>query len=196
MKRKLLLKLAVTGALLMFFTTNGFSQNTVTQPVNLGIPEIALVNAADSLGNLGGTINLTLTTTTPGAPISGGQATSYLQVSSIIGSTASTISAAVTTGTVPAGTYLYLRGEVPGSSPNSTATDASGAYGTASAQVTLSSTSSTIFTAVGSCYTGTSQYDGYQLFWNWATNISNYGSIVGSPTATAIVVTFTITATP
>ena len=183
---KLLTKLLMAGAFLLL-TTNLFAQNTSTQELTMGIPEVLLINAVNSSGNVAA-VSLQLTTTTAGDAINGGTATSYAQVSSIVAQSQSRSITASVTG-VPAGTTLDVLGVVPSASG-----DADGAFGSSAGSVTLGTTAVNIFTGIGSCYTGTAAGDGYQLNWTWnAGAAGTYANIVATGGATATV-TFTITA--
>ncbi len=187
---KLLSKITMAGVLL-HLTSNLFAQTggptNTTQELTMGIPEIALIKAVDTTANVAA-VSLQLTTTTAGAAINGGTATSYAQVSSIVASGKSrTITASVQN--VPTGTSLLVTGTVP-----ATGGDGDGTFGTSSGQQTLGTTAVTLFTGIGSCYTGTSAKDGYKFDWLWNAGASGtYANIVATGGVTATV-TFTISA--
>ncbi len=161
---------------------------TANQELTMGIPEVLLIDAVNDAGVVGA-VSLELTTVTAGTAISGGTGTSYAQVSSIVASGQTrTITAAVTG--VPAGTALSVTTTVPSNA------NQAGTVGTGTSNVPLinAAAASTIVSGIGSCYTGTSSGDGYQLDWIWdAGAAGDYGSIVATTGSTATVV-LTITA--
>jgi hypothetical protein len=177
----------MAGAFLLL-TTNLFAQtNQSTQELTMGIPEVLLINAVNASGQVAA-VSLQLTTTTAGDAINGGTATSYAQVSSIVAASKTRSITASVTG-VPAGTTLDVLGVVPSASG-----DGDGTFGSSAGSITLDGTAKNIFTGIGSCYTGTSAGDGYQLNWTWnAGAAGTYSNIVATGGATATV-TFTITA--
>lgn len=164
----------------VLFATGVFAQNNTTQTLTMGIPAISLINAVDSTGATAA-VSLQLTTTTAGNAINGGTATSYAQVSTIIATgTTYKITASVTG--VPSGTSLSVNGAIP------TNGDGDGTFGSSAGATVLSGTDATIFTSIGSCYTGTAPKDGYILNWTWNAGASGtYADIVSTGGATAVV---------
>lgn len=157
---------------------------TANHTLTMGIPEVCLL----ATGNPN--VSLVLTTTTAGAQITGGTGTGYAQVSSIVGAAElRTIEASVTG--VPAGTSLDVTTNVP-SGGNS-----GGILGTGTSSIALVNAAAavTLVTAIGSCYTGTANTDGYEFNYIWNCSVGSYGSIVATTGATATVV-LTITNTP
>lgn len=186
---KLISKIIMAGAFFLFMTTTSlFAQqtNSSNQVLTMGIPEVALINAVDSSGNQQA-VSLQLTTNIAGTAISGGTATSYAQVSSIV-SSSQTRTIQANYDQIPSGTTLTVNGAVP------TNGDGGGSFGSASGPVVLSTTAQTIFSGIGSCYTGVAAGDGYKLAWLWnAGSASNYSSIVAT-SGSSTTVTLTITA--
>ncbi len=188
--RKLLSKMMVAG-LFLLMSTHLFAQsqtNSSTQVLTLQIPQVSLINAVDSMANVAA-VTLKLTTNTAGTKISGGTATTFAQVSSVVASS-STRTIQASYDQLPGGTSLEVQGVVP------TNGDGAGTFGSATANpVTLSTSSQNIFTGIGTCYTGTAQTDGYVLNWTWlAETGTNYASIAAT-TGFSTTITLTITAT-
>lgn len=162
--------------------------------VTISVPEVALldIEAASST-----TISLGPTAPTEaGSPITFTSATDnslWLNYSSIIGSTTEssrTVTAQITSGTVPAGMTLSV---VAGAD----AGNGDGTVGTPTAAVTLSGSAQNIITAIGSCYTGTGTSNGHQLTYTLALDAAS-GSYANLDFDDAgnINVTYTITNTP
>ncbi len=177
----------ITGILsiCLLINVNIFAQGTATsnQELTMGIPEVLLINAVNDAG-VTGAVSLELTATVAGNAISGGEGTSYAQVSSIIATGETRNITAAVTG-VPAGTALSVSTAVPASG------NQAGTLGTGTSDVSLvnSAAASNIVTGIGSCYTGTAAGDGYSLAWTWdAGAAGDYGSIVATVGATATVV--------
>jgi hypothetical protein len=179
--KKTLLILSIT-LLGTFLGSNVMGQ--VTQNLNLGMPEIALMAASAT------TINLQLTTGTAGLAVksSVSDSSARLKVSSIITSTTRTLTASVSA--VPSGTSLTLQAQAPNASFGGTP----GAFLPAAALPVTGSAN--IITGIGSCYTGTAIDDGYKLKYTWGLldPASNYASVRATGAGVLVIVTLTITA--
>ncbi|MBN2639636.1 MAG: hypothetical protein JXR65_11190 [Bacteroidales bacterium] len=185
MKKNLLSQIIIVVSFLML-SASSYAQSNTTQQISMGIPEVLLINAVDTTGNVAA-ISLELTTNVAGTAIAGGTGTSYAQVSSIVAS-GQTRSIQASYDVIPAGTSLDVTGTTP------TSSNGDGTYGSAVSTITLSTTPQDIFTGIGSCYTGTSAKDGYRFDWKWnASTAGQYANIVAT-TGTATTVTLTITA--
>jgi hypothetical protein len=178
-KIRLCLALIIT---LMSDQVLGADSNVATSTVTLGLPEVALlkVNA--------GVITLTLEHQDAGESVepSKSDSTARLLVSSVIRSSARTLSAKITSGSVPAGTQLSLTAMTPN-------TSFVGTSGTLGSQVVLDATDRTIVTGIGTCYSGTNTNDGFPLKYTFALAEGAYGSLRAT-TGTQVVVTLTLTA--
>ena len=183
-KLKLLSKILMAGALMML-TTHLFAQAGTTQALTMGIPAISLIQAVDTNAAVAA-VSLQLTTTIAGDQVTGGTGTSFAQVSSIVGSGQSRI-ITVSSTTVPAGTTLDVTGLLPWA-------DAGGVLGSPATATNINGTAQTVFSGIGSCYTGTGKGDGYVFHWKWnAGSAANYGLIVATAGSTTSV-TITISA--
>jgi hypothetical protein len=152
--------------------------------VSINIPEVALVDIEG-----GATVTLT-----PSSPTEAGDALNFstatnnslwVNYSSVVASTkARTISAAITSGTVPTGLVIkVLAGTYSGAGK--------GNFGTATSQITLSGTGQSVITGIGSCYTGNGTSNGHNLTYNLELqSADSYSSLVQDNTP--ITVTYTI----
>jgi hypothetical protein len=175
----------LTVSIVLSFFAMGADTNVATSTLTLGVSEVSLLKTSSS------TVSLTLGQQDAGMSVvpSKSDSTARLLISSVITSTQRTISAKITTGTVPAATVLKL----VALQPNATFV---GSTGTLGSQVTLDGIDRTIVTGIGTCYSGTStSSDGYPLKFTYAidSNTSNYSSLRAS-TGTQIIVTLTLTA--
>jgi len=184
---KLQINRIILGALICCILVTGVhaaDTNVATSTLTLGVNEVSLLKASSNV------INLTLQQRDAGmsVEISKSDSTARLLISSVITSTTRTLSAKITSGTVPAGTLLKLTTLQPNAS-------FVGTTGTASSTVTLDATDRPIVTGIGTCYSGTSASDGYPLKYTYAldSNPSTYGSLRAT-TGVQIVVTLTLTA--
>lgn len=136
-------------------------------------------------------VSMTLSTSVAGSPVSPvSNSNMYMKVTSIVptGSTRK-ITAIISNGTVPAGTILKLV-----SAPCTTSYSQGALGSVVSTPVTLNKTSGqTIIDGIGSCYTGTSTTDGYNLTYTWQPDDTNYYLINATSGATAVSITLTIT---
>lgn len=187
MKRlKLLLETVMTVVFLMLFATNLYSQsNTYTQTITITIPQVMLVNAVTASGVIGA-VSINLTSSAAGAEIQNGTGTSYAQVSSIVVS-GQTRTIQASYDEIPVGTTLSVTGVTP-------TVNGQGSFGTSAGTLTLSTASQDLFTGIGSCYTGTSAGDGYELEWHLNPGPQGTYSLVTETTGFTTIVTFTITA--
>lgn len=176
MKKNVLI-ITLLGALSILSLT-GYAQATANHTLTMGIPEVCLLTTP------AGAISLELTTTVPGAPISGGLGSGYSQISSIVSAAElRTITASITG--VPTGTSLAVSTVVP------TNGNQAGVIGTGTSDIELVNAAAavTLVTGIGSCYTGTAATDGYKLDYAWNAGASgDYGSIVATVGSTATVV--------
>ena len=180
--KKLLFTTLFIGASLFIATTSFAQTNTSDQELTMGIPEVLLINAVNSVGATGA-VSLDLVAGAAGTAITGGTGTSYAVVSSIVATGEfRTVNASVTG--VPAGTSLSLTTAVPTSGLGA------GVFGTGTSGVALvnAAAAADIVTGIGSCYTGVAALDGYVLDWTWDAALGAYGSIVAVSGATATVV--------
>jgi len=99
-----------------------------------------------------------------------------------------TVSAKISSGSVPAGTTLQLV------AANCTTTNSGGRLGTTTGTINLSSTDQQILKSIGTCYTGTGYNDGYQLTYTWVptTVAADYDLISATTSPVNITVVFTI----
>lgn len=184
---KVLLKTALSGIFLMFFTSQLYSQsNNITQTITIVVPQVLLVNAVDSTGNISA-ISLELTTNVAGTKLQSASGTSYAQVASIVAS-GQTRTIQASYNQIPVGTTLAITGVLPSSG------DGQGTFGTSAGTIILSTTAQNIFTGIGSCYTGIAAKDGYGLDWQFNTGAQGTYSSVTATTGFTTTVTFTITA--
>lgn len=185
MKKILITAFALTIGF-FFSTTTAQTTNTATNEITLGMPQVSL------LGSNTPAINLTLSPLTAGESVSQSisNETARILVSSVIAETQTrTMTAKVTTGTIPAGTYL----NVVALQPN---THFIGTAGTIEPEITLNTTSDqTIISGIGTCYSGTSADDGYGLKYTYGipTSTDNYDQIRAT-TGVSVTVTLTMTA--
>ena len=160
-------------------------QVTAGDPVVLHMPEISLIDSDHA------PVSLTLTTSTPGAPISSSDSNSdmWVKITSVVpGNTHRELKAHIS-GTIPAGTTLTL---LPSAA---TTTNSAGNLGTPiSSPITLTTTPQNIVTLIGSCYTGTGATDGYQLTYTWSLDnpSSNFG-LLEANASSSITVYLTLT---
>lgn len=130
--------------------------------------------------------NITLTVTAPGT--SGDvpanptdNTTRHQYTSTVLSGRTRTITAAITSGTVPTGTVLQLQASVPGSPCN---------RGTSGPTVTLSGTAQSIITAIGGCATGSGANCPVLTY---TLNITDVESLEAGTTTPPITVQFTLT---
>ena len=158
--------------------------NVATNTLTLGVPEVALLKASANI------INLSLLQQTAGLSIetSKSDSSSRLLISSVMRATTRTMSAKITSGTVPTGTVLKIQAKQPNG-------NFVGTSGTLGSEVTLDATDRPVVTGIGTCYSNTGASDGYPLRFTYAldSNPSTYGSLRAN-SGIQIVVTLTLTA--
>jgi hypothetical protein len=174
-----LLTLLAIGAL-MAMATASFATGvnaTATSSFNTDVNEMAVLAIAGTAGDL----VLAAPTIGGAAIVAVPSATTYAQYTSVITSGKTRIlDAAITTGTIPAGTTLQLTAGT---------TAGTGNVGITAGQVTLTSTAASIVTGIGSCNTGTTATSGTNL--SYVLSVSAIGSLVTTATNN-ITVTFTL----
>jgi hypothetical protein len=165
-------------------TVKAVDTNVSTTTLSLGIPEVSLLKIS------AGVINLSLLQRNAGQSIetSKSDSTTRLLVTSVIRTTNRTLTAKITSGTVPTGTLLKLVAKQPNASFIGTAS-------TLGAEVTLDATDRAVVTNIGTCYSGTAASDGYPLRFTYAldSNTATYSSLRANSGVT-IIVTLTMTA--
>lgn len=170
--------------ILISFNVKGVDTNIASTTVTLGVPEVALLKTTS------GVINLTLVHQDAGMSVetSKSDSTARLLISSVITSTTRTLSAKISTGSVPAGTHLSLVALPPNS-------NFVGVSGTLSAQVTLDGTDRPVVTGIGTCYSGTTAFDGFPLKFTFGLDLNpaTYGSLRANA-GVQVVVTLTLSA--
>ena len=182
--------LLVMGAILVAGTAFAQDDNDDTHTVSFTIPEIALLDIEPAASK-----NISFTVTAPteaGDPvtITGSPNTDlWLNVTSLISTTndpTRTISAQITTGTVPGGLDLQVQAA-------DDAGNGLGTAGTAGAAVTLDDGAShTLVTGVASLYTGNGASNGYNLTYSLGLNSSDYGNLDADDSAGSVTVTYTL----
>ncbi|WP_028663673.1 hypothetical protein [Runella zeae] len=171
--------------------TSSFAQDDKddTHTIQITIPEVALLDIEPS-----GSKNISLAFTAPteaGNPITAPTANNslWLNYSSIVastGETSRTVSVQITSGTVPSGADLTLQAAAPSGS-NGGGTIAN----SASSTLTLSGSSQTLLTGIGSGYTGNGANNGHQLTYNLALASGAYSDLKYDA-STTVTVTYTI----
>jgi hypothetical protein len=178
---KILLCLGLT---LLSLCVSGADTNISSTTITLGVPEVALLKAN------AGVINLTLAHQDAGMSVetSKSDSTARLLISSVVTSSARTLSAKISNGSTPAGTHLNLVALPPNA-------NFVGTSGTLGSPITLDATDRPVITGIGSCYSGTGAYDGFPLKFTFALDLNpaTYGSLRAS-TGIQVVVTLTLTA--
>lgn len=159
--------------------------NTANATIVLGVTEVSLIKASSNI------INLQLKQREAGQSIEtmATDSAARLLISSVIStSNPRTLTAKITTGTVPTGTTLELQAQQP--NPNFV-----GLPGLFTPSIPLDGTDKPFITNIETCYSGTGLSDGYPLKFNYTlnTNLSTYGALRATA-GTQIVVTFTLTA--
>ena len=180
-KTFLILSITLLGTLL---GSNVMGQAlTATNALTLGMPEVLKVASTSP------TINLTLTARAAGLAVMDtvSNSTARILISSVIAATTHKLSASVTSGIIPPGTYLHLLAMLPN-------TNFVGTAGTPSSEIVLTgAVDQSIVDGIGTCYSGISADDGYKLKYTFGIPPATgaYGLIRASG-GTAITVTLTI----
>jgi hypothetical protein len=181
MKKLLLITFAI-----ILTTTYLFAQDTNqgSHSISINIPEVAILDVE-------GGASITLTPSLPieaGLPLDFSTATNntlWVNYSSIVASgKARTVSAAITTGTLPTGLTLKVTAGVY-------AGTGKGTFGTPTSQVTLSATGQSVITGIGSSYTANGVSNGHNLTYALGLlSVDNYNNLIFANTS--ITVTYTI----
>jgi hypothetical protein len=179
--------LLVLFILLIFFNINVKGQtNTATTSLTLGISEVSLIRST------GGVVSLQLLQRDAGLSVetSKSDSTARILISSVITSASRTLSARITSGTVPTGTHLDLVAQQKNA-------NFVGSGGTLASKITLDATDRPIITGIQTCYSGTAASDGYPLKFTFALDPSSatYGNLRATTSGgVSITVTLTLTA--
>lgn len=185
--KKSLLILSITLLVTLMGSQVMGQQLTATNSLSLGMPEVLKV-ASNST-----TISLVLTAQAAGLAVldTVTNSTARILISSVISTTNThTLSASVTNGTVPDGTYLKLIALAPNG-------NFIGTQGSLGSEIPLTDdTDQSIVTLIGTCYSGIAADDGYKLKYTFGipATTTDYGLIRASG-GTSITVTLTISAT-
>ena len=159
--------------------------NEGSHSISIEIPEVALLD-------LEGTTSITLAPTEPteaGEALDFSTATDnnvWVNYSSIVATgNTRTVTAAITSGSVPTGMNLKVTaGSFSGSGK--------GTHGSSASQITLSGSEQNVITGIGSCYTGNGSSNGHNLTYQLdLVAPENYADLVQANTS--ITVTYTLT---
>ncbi len=182
-KKLLVLGLIILTNLSIVSAQDG--SNTATNVVSLGMPEVYM------LASNSATVNLTLTPTTAGNAVvsSVADSTARVLISSVVAEAQTrTLTAKISAGSVPAGTYLNLVAQTPNATFVGTA-------GTFAAEIQLSATDQNIITGIGTCYSGTSSDDGYKMKYTYGVPESTEQyDLIRASGGSAVTITFTLSA--
>lgn len=158
--------------------------NAASTTLSLGISEVSLLKAST------GVISLQLNQRNAGESIEASKSDSSarLLISSVITSATRTLSAQISSGTVPTGTVLKLAAQQPNA-------NLVGVSGTIQPAVILDATNKTIVSGISTCYSGTGASDGYPLKFTFAldSNPATYANLRAA-TNSSITVKLTLTA--
>lgn len=172
-------------ALILLTSVESYCQgsNQATNTISLGMPEVQLLKSTTPA------INLTLSPGEAGMAVeeSKSDESTRLLISSVIsGEQTKILSAAVTSGAVPPGTFLRLIALTP----NDNFVGTAGSY---AAEVDLGSTAKNIITGIGTCYSGVGAEDGYKLRYTFGV-ITSAGSyeLIRASVGTEVTVTLTL----
>lgn len=175
-------KLSLLALLMMMFTGKSAAQAYTTNVFTITINDVSLIRI-----NPLSTISMNLLASVAGETTSPkSNSSSYLQLTSIAPANQTRrITAAITSGFVPAGTLLKLTAN--------TCTTGSGSRGTSSGQITLlKNINTTLINSIGSGYTGSSSTNGFNLVYYWSVDPANYAQLRAIANA-PITVSYTIT---
>jgi len=159
--------------------------NQATNTISLGMPEVLLIKT-----NLAGDINLTLTPQEAGQAVEASKSdeSARILISSVVsGDQTRNLSASVTTGDIPGGTYLRLSALSPSGS-------FIGTQGTLAGEIELEkAVEKNIVTGIGTCYSGTGEFDGYVLKYTFGVlTASESYSLIRASIGTKVTVTITL----
>jgi hypothetical protein len=177
---------SITLVLILFISINCFAQvelkNKAVANLSLGVTEVSLLKINT------GVISLLLNQRDAGMSIetSNADSSARLIISSLISSVPRTLTARISSGAVPQGTYLMLAALIP----NSTFV---GSWGSLSTPILLDETDRPFVTNIESCYSGTTASDGYPLkfIFGLDTNTSTYG-LIRATVGNSVTVTLTL----
>jgi hypothetical protein len=177
---------------ILFIICTLFSGKTLAQSYTAGEQVTLSVSSFSLIATNNAPVNLTLTSTMAGAPITSvSNSDMYVKVSSIVpGGTHRELTARIASGTVPVGTKLTLV------SAPCTTTNSGGVLGTAfTTPILLDAVDKELVDMIATCYTGTGYNDGYRLTYTWSRDPAvNYGLISSTASPVALTVVLTITA--
>lgn len=157
-----------------------------TNVITLGMPEVSMLKSNVYA------VNLTLSPTTAGNAVVSNvsDSTARVLISSVVtGEETRTMTAKITTGTVPSGTELKLMAKAPN-------TNFVGTAGTYQSTVVLNTTDDkSIITGIGTCYSGTSEDDGYVMKYTYGLpSTSTDYALIRASSGEQLTVTLTLTA--
>lgn len=171
------------------FLTFAQDSKIASHTVQIVIPEVALLDLETS-----GSSSITVTAVSPteaGNPLDFTTATNsnlWINYSSIVGSSSDpsrTVSANITTGTIPGGVDLKVVAA-------SDAGQGSGTVGTTASALTLSSSAQTLISGIGSAYTGNGTSKGHNLTYTLAAKSGDYANIDFDDSPASVTVTYTL----
>lgn len=185
MKKSIRFFLIITALIVTSVESYSQGTNQASNTISLGMPEVLLLKSNTPL------INLTLSPQEAGQAVeqSKSDSTARILISSVVtGNQTRNLSASVTGGAVPAGTFLRVIALTPNSS-------FIGTRGSLDAEVELDASAKNIITGIGTCYSGTGADDGYILKYTFGvlTAAGSYGLIRAS-SGTEVTVTLTLSA--
>ena len=169
--------------IIILFPDESIAQISAGAEITVNIPGNCLIDSN------GAPVNLTLPTTTAGAPLSTvSNSDMYIRLSSVNpGGTYRIVTARISGGTIPAGTRLTLGAAL------STNSNGAGNFGRVLSPIVLNSIDQVLVRGIGSCYTGTGYTDGYRLTYTWGPNglSTDYRLInaTGAPSTLTIMLT-------
>lgn len=180
-------KIAVISMLLLIsFSIHLHSQTVANRTVSFTLPEVVLLDVEPSGSS---SISLILTVDPEsGQPVSVTSATNtslWINYSSCIptGGNSRTITAQVSSGTIPSGINIVL-------SASAYSGTGAGTFGTSSGSVNLSGSPQVIVSGIGGCYTGNGINNGHRL--NYSVNVSSYQNLQHNQSNT-LQIAFTLT---
>jgi hypothetical protein len=174
---RLSVSIALTALLITLSAGSPLAGNSVSTIVEFGVSEISELDVTGALSR-----PVTLTAPTLGVENSNNVGETYIRYTSVVSEGITrTISAAITSGSIPRGCRLRL--DVTGLSGN-------GQFGNAVPDgIFLSGSSQDIVTGIGNCWTGTSDNDGVRLM--YSLEVEDASSLV-TDESTTVTVLFTI----
>lgn len=171
--------------LLLISASSMLAQLVAGDQVAFNINAMALIDTNHA------TVDLELTTSTPGEAIASSDSNTdlWMRVTCVNpGNTKRKVTAKIS-GTVPSGTILTLI-----SAPATTANSAGGLGDPGSSPIKLTPVDQDLVRKIKSCYTGNSAGDGYQLTLNWAHDPLYSYSLLDSDESTTVTLYLTISA--